>query len=179
MSLCCVLPKIHEFADGLNHYSAAIQALATVALVAITWWYAKLTRNLSRIAQGQLLESRAVRRDQAKERYGLLKALLTKIHDALSRVPESGMPQQKDVDELLLDYDEYQRELMLGSSLLPDELQGHIGKVRNALTTLKRATRGIKPLTNDETLWYARLPIMNIKEGCTAALAYLSKRTEE
>ncbi|MBP6697666.1 MAG: hypothetical protein KA175_08620, partial [Flavobacteriales bacterium] len=149
--------------DALNKNSGAIQAVSTVVLVGITWWYARLTRALSRTAHEQLQESRATRSDQTKERYAILQAQLAKMQDVLRRVPEDGTPQQSAVLELMAHYDEFQHDLMKGATFLSPELREHIDKILSALTTLKEATRGVQPLSKDTSLYSARLPMINLK----------------
>ena len=175
----CVKSSLAEVVDGLNRNSAAIQAIATLVLVVITAWYAKLTRDLARTSLGQLEESRAVRRDQTKERSAILQALLSKMNEILLRVPESGIPRKEVVEELLVDYEEYRREMMRGSSVLPNDLRERIDKILSALGSLKEVTRGVSPLGNDQSLFSARLPMLNLKEQCALALEYLSQHPVE
>ena len=179
MCWICVKSSLAEVVDGLNRNSAAIQALATVVLVLITAWYAKLTRDLARTSSGQLEESRAVRREQTKERSAILQALLSRMNEILARVPESGVAQKEDVEELLKDYEEYRRELMRGSSILPQALREMIEKILDALRSLKEVTKGVRPLGNDHTLFNTRLPMLTLKEQCASALSYLSQPAKE
>ncbi len=76
-------------------------------------------------------------------------------------------------------YDEFQHDLMKGATFLSPELREHIDKILSALTTLKEATRGVQPLSKDTSLYSARLPMINLKEGCAEALKYLSNRTAQ
>ena len=179
MCWICIKSILSEVIGGLNRNSAAIQAIATLALVVITAWYAKLTRDLARTSLGQLEESRAVRRDQTKERSAILQALLSRMNEILLRVPESGIPRKESVEELIVDYEEYRRELMRASSVLPKDLRGQVDKILGALSSLKAVTKGVSPLGNDQSLFSARLPMLTLKEQCSQALNYLSQHQAE
>ena len=165
----------------LNENAGAIQAVSTVVLVAITWWYARLTQRLAQTAREQLAESRTVRQEQVGEKRAIIRAQLLRLVEALASVPEGQLFRVKEASEILTGFDEYQREFARTSVGMPKELRQDIEIISGALRSIKTQAERTKSMkvNLDDAVYNADLPLINLREATARAVKYLSNQSAE
>jgi hypothetical protein len=158
--------------DWLNENSGAIQAVSTIVLVAITGWYAWLTKRLASTAREQLDDSRTMRREQLQERSARLKAVLGRLQDSLAAIPgQSVSPRQ--LEQLLKEHEDLHNSLPMLGQGLPAEQGKDIETITRSLRTLKQTTASglrLAPDAQNEP----PIALLNLKEATTRVLEYLA-----
>ena len=166
--------------EALNKNSGAIQAVSTIVLVGITWWYARLTQRLARTAKEQLQESRDVRREQAQEELAGVKELLLQLSTALGETPtDASLIRIKHLAKVLSNYDNYQREFTRGGVVLPAQIRSELDIISDSLRRLHTMAGRDVNLGLDDVVYYADLPLASLREATAKALKYLSNPTDQ
>ncbi|MBL0127860.1 MAG: hypothetical protein IPP83_10490 [Flavobacteriales bacterium] len=171
----CTEPEPSTFqtlVDWLNKNSGAIQAASTVVLVAITGWYAMLTKRLASTAREQLDDARTMRTEQLQERSAQLNVVLTRLQDSLLNLPtQSVSPRQ--IDQVLTNYDELQRSLASLGQGLPEEVSKDLETILKSLRALKQVTTTGLRLSPDAAN-EPPIALLNLKETTARVLEYLA-----